>query len=93
MAIGLAWLLVSQPAMALMQRIALTLLIAALLTGSFVFRNGIGIGFKINRAAMIECERSLRMYDAGAYVDGCSLLPTTYEEIVLSYQSRWASLP
>ena len=78
MAIGLSWLLISNPGMMLMQRIALTLLIAALAFGSFVFLKGLQKGFNNNRAAMIGCERSLEMHETGAYVAECPLLPAVY---------------
>lgn len=92
MAIGLAWLLISQPAMSLMQRIALTLLIAALSTGSFVFMNALSRGFKNNRAAMIECERSLQMHETGTYVAGCSLLPAAYAENSRRWSDHFSTL-
>ncbi len=78
MAIGLAWLLISQPNIALMQRIALTLLIAALSIGSLIFIKGLQKGFINNRKAMIACERSLKMYETGAYIAERSLLPDAY---------------
>ena len=78
MAIGLAWLLISQSGMTFMQRIALTLLIAALSIGSLIFMRGLKKGFKNNRNAMIACERSLQMYVPGTYVTDGSLLPEAY---------------
>lgn len=77
-AIGLAWLLISHSGMTLIQRIALTLLIAALSIGSLIFIRGLQKGFKNNRKAMIACERSLDMYAPGAYVTDGSLLPKAY---------------
>lgn len=44
MAIGLAWLLISQTGMTLTQRIALTLLIGALSAGSLIFIRGLQKG-------------------------------------------------
>jgi hypothetical protein len=74
---------VDQSGMTLMQRIALTLLIAALSIGSLIFMRGLKKGFKNNRNAMIACERSLQMYVPGTYVTGTyvtdgSLLPESY---------------
>lgn len=78
MAIGLAWLLISQPGMTLMQRIALTLLIGALSAGSFIFLKGLQQGFNNNRKVLIACEKSLKMYESEAYIGECSLLPEVY---------------
>lgn len=86
LAIGLAWLLISQSGMTLMQRIALTLLIAALSIGSFIFIKGLQKGFKNNRDAMIECERLLKMYEPGSYVKDCTILPKAYSQ----NKHRWS---
>ncbi len=80
MAIGLAWLLISNPSMTLMQRIALTMLIAALSIGSFIFLKGLQKGFSNNRKAMIDCERSLKMFEPGTFNAECALLPESYSE-------------
>ncbi len=80
MAIGLAWLLISQPGMTLMQRIALTLLIGALSVGSFIFMKGLQKGFNNNRKAMIACEKSLELYETGVYLKECPLLPDAYAQ-------------
>lgn len=86
MAIGLAWLLISQSGITLMQRIALTLLIAALSIGSLIFMKGLQKGFKNNRNSMITCERSLKLYTQGAYVADGSLLPEAYS----TNNRRWS---
>lgn len=78
MAIGLAWLLITQTGMTITQRIALTLLIGALSIDSLIFLRGLQKGFKNNRAAMIACEQSLEMYSPGAYFSNGSLLPEAY---------------
>lgn len=80
MAIGLAWLLISNPGMTPLQRIALTMLIAALSIGSFIFLKGLQKGFSNNHKAMIDCERSLKMYEPGAFHSECALLPEAYSE-------------
>jgi len=78
MAIGLAWILISQPGMTIMQRISLTLLIAALSIGGYIFIKGLQNGFQHNRKAMITCEQLLKMHEKGVYNPECSLLPETY---------------
>lgn len=80
MAIGLAWLLISQPGMTLMQRVALTLLVGALSAGSFIFMKGLQKGFNNNRKAMIACEKALKMYESGNYLGKCPLLPDAYAQ-------------
>jgi hypothetical protein len=80
LAIGLAWLLISQSGITIMQRFALTLLIAALSIGSLIFMRGLQNGFKNNRNAMIACERSLNMHTPGAYMTDESLLSEAYAD-------------
>ena len=60
MAVGLAWLLISQKTMVLSQRLALTLLIATLWTGAGIFILGLRKGFQSNRRAMIKSEEGTR---------------------------------
>jgi len=85
MAIGLAWLLISHKTLVLSQRLALTLLIAALWAGAGFFILGLRKGFQSNRRAMIKSERALGMYEIGIYLKEESLLPTAYKRI----NSRW----
>jgi len=68
MAVGLAWLLISQKTLVLSQRLALTLLITTLWTGAGFFILGMRKGFQSNRRAMIKSERALGMYETGIYL-------------------------
>ena len=86
MAIGLGWLLISQKAIALPQRIALTLLILVLFAGTLYFLMGLRRGFGKNREAMINCESSLGMHDPGIYLTDGPLLPTEYSRT----HRRWS---
>ncbi len=79
MAVGLAWLLISQKTLLLSQRLALTLLIATLWTGAGIFILGLRKGFQSNRRAMIKSERALGMYEPGLYLKEDSLLPSVYK--------------
>ena len=85
MAVGLAWMLISQKTLALSQRLALTLLITALWTGAGFFILGLRKGFQSNRRAMIKSERALGMYENGIYLKEDSLLPKAYKRI----NSKW----
>lgn len=80
MAIALGWLLISQKALVFSQRVALTLLIAALFAATFYFMMGLRRGFRKNRETMIKCERALSMYDSGLYLADEPLLPTEYNQ-------------
>jgi hypothetical protein len=80
MAIGLGWLLISQKALFLSQRIALTLLILALSAGTIYFIMGLRRGFIKNREAMIQNERALGMHDTGVYLEDSPLLPAEYSD-------------
>ena len=86
MAIGLGWLLISQKTFVLSQRIALTLLILALFAGTLYFLMGLKRGFRKNREAMINCERSMGMHDSGIYLAEGALLPTEYSRT----DRRWS---
>jgi ABC-type Fe3+ transport system permease subunit len=68
MAIGLGWLLISRKTLVLPQKIALSLLIAALFAGTLYFIKGLRRGFQKNRGAMIKCEHALKMHDPDVYL-------------------------
>ena len=78
MAIALGWILISQRTLVLSQRIALTLLIATLLVGTFYFVMGLRRGFNKKREALISNESVLGMHDPNIYRTGSPLLPTEY---------------
>jgi len=80
MAIGLAWLLIYRTGFPLTQRIALTLLIAALFIGMLVFIMGLQKGFQKNREAIIRSERALGMHAPGVYLKETTLLPAEYNQ-------------
>nr|MBC8361657.1 hypothetical protein [Candidatus Desulfatibia profunda] len=92
MAIGLGWLLISQKTFALSQRIALTLLIAALFAGTIYFIMGLRRGSKKNREAMIRCESALGMHDTDAYLEGKSLLPREYSQTDRKWSDHFCTL-
>ena len=80
MPISLGWLLIGQKALVLSQRIALTLLVLALFTGTSYFILRLQRGFRKNREAMIRCERALGMHKPGVYLTDCALLPSEYDK-------------
>ena len=86
MAIGLAWLLISQNELVLAQRFALTLLVLALFMGTFFFVIGLRRGFQKNREALIRSERALYMHDSGVYLADAALLPAEYNKT----KTRWS---
>ena len=92
MAVGLAWLLISQKTLMLSQRLALTLLIAALWTGAGVFILGLRKGFQSNRRAMIKSERALGMYETEIYLKEGSLLPSAYKTINSKWNDHFSTL-
>ena len=92
MAIGLGWLLISQQALAFSQRVALTLLIAALFSGTLFFILGLGRGFRKNREAMIRSERGLGMHDSGVYLADTPLLPTEYSRTKHKWSNHFCAL-
>jgi hypothetical protein len=92
MAIGLGWLLISQKALVVSQRVALTLLIVALFAGTIYFMMGLLRGFRKNREAMIRSERALGMYDRGIYLADTSLLPTEYSHTKRKWSDHFCTL-
>ena len=92
MAIGLGWLLISQQALVLSQKIALTLLTVALFAGTLFFIFGLQRGFRKNREAMIRCERALGMHDSGIYLADTSLLPTEYSRTRRKWSNHFCAL-
>ncbi len=92
MAIGLAWLLISQKTLVLSQRLALTLLIAALWIGAGFFILGLRKGFQSNRRAMIKSERALGMYEIGIYLKEEFLLPKAYKKINSKWNDHFSTL-
>ena len=92
MAIGLAWLLISQKTIVLSQRIALTLLIMTLWTGVGIFILGLRKGFQNNRQAMIKSERALGMYETGIYLQEDSLLPVAYKRTKGKWNDHFSTL-
>lgn len=92
MAVGLAWLLISQKTLLLSQRIALTLLIATLWTGTGIFILGLRKGFQSNRKAMIKSELALSMYKPGIYLKEDSLLPEAYKRTNSKWNDHFSTL-
>ncbi|NQT57275.1 MAG: hypothetical protein HQ551_13715 [Desulfobacteraceae bacterium] len=92
MAIGLAWLLISQKTLALSQRLALTLLITALWTGAGFFILSLRKGFQSNRRAMIKSEWALGMYKNGIYLKEESLLPAAYKRTNSKWNDHFSTL-
>lgn len=92
MAIGLAWLLICRTEFLLTQRIALTLLIAALFVGTFVFIMGLRKGFQNNREAIIRSERALGMHASGVYLKETTLLPAAYNQTSFRWGDHFCTL-
>jgi len=92
MAVGLAWLLISQKTLLLSQRLALTLLIATLWTGAGIFILGLRKGFQSNRSAMIKSERALGMYETDIYLKEDSLLPSAYKRTKGKWNDHFSTL-
>jgi hypothetical protein len=92
MAIGLAWLLISQKSLLFSQRVALTLLVAALFAGTLFFILGLLRGFGKNREAMINSERALGMHDSGVYLEDGPLLPPEYSRITSKWSNHFYTL-
>ena len=92
MAVGLAWLLISQKTLLLSQRLALTLLIATLWIGAGIFILGLRRGFQSNRIAMIKSERALGMHEPGIYLKEDSLLPAAYKRTNSKWNDHFSTL-
>jgi hypothetical protein len=92
MAVGLAWLLISQKTLVLSQRFALTLLITTLWTGAGIIILGLRKGFQSNRRAMIKSERALGMYETGIYFKEEPLLPTAYKKTNNKWNDHFSTL-
>ena len=92
MAVGLAWLLISQNILEFSQRLALTMLIVTLCTGSGVFILGLRKGFQSNRKAMIKSEQALGMYEPGVYLREDSLLPAEYKQTKGKWNDHFSTL-
>lgn len=92
MAVGLAWLLISQKTLVLSQRLALTLLIATLWIGAGIIILGLRKGFQGNRRAMIKSEQALGMYESGIYLKNDSLLPASYKRTNSKWNDHFSTL-
>ncbi len=92
MAVGLAWLLISNKTLVLSQRLALTLLIAALWAGAGFFILGLRKGFQNNRRAMIKSELALGMHETGIYLKEESLLPAAYKGTNSKWNDHFSTL-
>jgi|GEM_PF-893914 len=92
MAVGLAWLLISQKTLAFSQRLALTLLIATLWIGAGIFILGLRKGFQSNRMAMIKSEQALGMYETGIYLKKESLLSAAYKRTNSKWNDHFSTL-
>jgi hypothetical protein len=92
MAVGLAWLLISQKILEFSQRLALTMLIVTLWAGYGVFILGLRKGFQSNRRAMIKSEKALGMYEAGVYLQENSLLPAEYKQTKGKWNDHFSTL-
>ena len=92
MAVGLAWLLISQKILEFSQRLALTMLIMTLWTGSGLFILGLRKGFQSNRRAMIKSEKALGMYESGVYLQEDSLLPAEYKQTKGKWSDHFSTL-
>lgn len=78
MAIGLAWLLLSEGTTSPSQRLALTILAIVLYMGALFIVRGLQRGAQKNREVMICVESTLGMYDKGSFLPDSSLLPPEY---------------
>ena len=92
MAILLGWLLITERALGLSQRVALTLLILPLFAGTIHFISGLARGFRKNREVMIICERALGLHDSGIYLKDCPLLPTEYNRTKRKWSDHFFTL-
>ena len=86
LAIGLAWLLISQGGLAVGQRVALAGLVIGLFIGTMHFMLGLARGAKNNRAALISVEQALGMHTPGYFVETTALLPSEYTK----HDTRWS---
>jgi hypothetical protein len=93
LAIGLAWLLVSEAALSVPQRLALTLLAAVLYLGALVVVRALQRGSCGNRDAMIRVERALGMHEKGCYLPDTSLLPDQYSQTKRKWSHDSCTLP
>ena len=86
LALGLAWLLISQAPFSRPQCVALTGLIVVLFAGTIYFIAALRRGFQNNRDALIRAERALGLHEPGVYMEGDALLPQEYA----SAQPKWS---
>ena len=93
MAIGLAWLLVSEAILSLSQRLALTLLAAVLYLGALFLVRALQRGSCRNREAMIRVERALGMHEKGYYLPDAALLPDQYGQTARKWSHDSCTLP
>jgi hypothetical protein len=93
MAIGLAWLLVSEASLAVPQRLALTLLAAVLYLGALFLVRALQRGSCRNREAMIRVERALGMHEKGYYLPDAVLLPDQYGQTARKWSHDSCTLP
>jgi hypothetical protein len=93
MAIGLAWLLLSEKwSLSSQHRVALTFIEAALFGGGLHFLMGLARGFRTNREAMLRVELALGLHDSGEYLSKDSLLPREYNRITRKWSHHFVTL-
>lgn len=92
LALGLAWLLISQAPLSNPQCAALTGLIVVLFAGTIYFIVALRRGFQNNRAALISAEQSLGLHEPGVYLKECALLPKEYASARPKWSDHFCSL-
>jgi hypothetical protein len=93
LAIGLAWLLISDGIPSISQRWSLTFLVLALYLGASHLLRGLHRGAHSNREAMIRVERALGLFDKGLYLPEQSVLPDVYTNTKPTWSHDSRTLP
>jgi hypothetical protein len=84
-AIGLAWILISQRELTIIQKGGLSALVTVLFIGALHIISGLRRGFQKNRETMIRIEEALGLHQENCYLKDSPLLPTDYR----STKRRW----
>ncbi len=84
--LGMAWLLITGPALSIQQRTVVCLFLLSVGFVSFLFIHAIERGFNNNREIVIRLENSLKFYEAGSYGSEHSILPAEF----LDKKAKWS---
>lgn len=90
--LGMAWLLIDEVALTLLQRCFITVLLLVMGLVAWIFIKAIERGFKANRRIMIRIEKTLKLYEKDYYGMPKSVLPTEFSHQRIGWAGHFSTL-